>query len=232
MNASDAHRSLPVISLVGDSRTTFYEPDGVMAIVGGSYVNNGQWTASGPDSHNNPMHRGMAYERPVSFEWMKPKSQGRSPQQDTPDLQIDCGLRVHGSNYMRPRYTRSDGQWSGNSKFSLRLYFRNRYGKRRLNYPLFPFEVQEFKSIVLRGGHNDRTNPFIKDELQRRLHKDMGNVASVGTMANLFINGEYKGFFNPCEHIKDEFCKQWYKSDEDWDIMTMNGVRDGDAVSF
>ena len=157
---------------------------------------------------------------------------GRNPQQTTPDLQIDCGLRVHGSNYMRPRYTRSDGVWSGNSKYSLRLYFRSRYGDRRLNYPLFPFEVQEFKSIVLRGGHNDRTNPFIKDELQRRLHKDMGNVASVGTMANLFINGQYKGFFNPCEHIKNEFCQQWYKSDKDWDIMTMSGVRDGDAVSF
>jgi len=232
MNASDAHRSLPVISLVGNDRTTFYEPDGVMAIVGGAYVNNGQWSATTPGSYNNVMHRGMAYERPVSFEWMKPESRGRNPQPTTPDLQIDCGLRVHGSNYMRPRYTRSDGVWSGNSKYSLRLYFRSRYGKRRLNYPLFPFEVQEFKSIVLRGGHNDRTNPFIKDELQRRLHKDMGNVASVGTMANLFINGEYKGFFNPCEHIKDEFCRQWYKSDKDWDIMTMNGVRDGDAVSF
>ncbi|MHC4727062.1 MAG: CotH kinase family protein, partial [Planctomycetota bacterium] len=231
MNASDAHRSLPVISLVGNDRTTFYEPDGVMAIVGGSYVNNGQWSASGQDSHNNPMHRGIAYERPVSFEWIKPESRGRIPQAGS-DLQIDCGLRVHGSNYMRPRYTRSDGIWSGNSKFSLRLYFRNRYGKRRLKYPLFPFEVQEFKSIVLRGGHNDRNNPFIKDELQRRLHWDMGNVASLGTMANLFINGEYKGFFNPCEHIKDEFCRQWYKSDKDWDIMTMNGVRDGDAVSF
>ncbi len=231
MNASEAHRSLPVISLVGDDRTTFYEPDGVMAIVGGSYVNNGQWSASGPDSHNNPMHRGIAYERPVSFEWLKPESRGRIPQAGS-DLQVDCGLRVHGSNYMRPRYTRSDGQWGGNSKFSLRLYFRSRYGESRLDYPLFPFEVQRFKSIVLRGGHNDRNNPFIKDELQRRLHKDMGNVASVGTMANLFINGEYKGFFNPCEHIKDEFCRQWYNSDKDWDVMTMNGIRDGDAVAF
>ena len=231
MNVSDAHRSLPVISLVGDDRTTFYEPDGVMAIVGGSYVNNGQWSASGPDSHNNPMHRGMAYERPVSFEWIKPESRGRVFQAGS-DLQINCGLRVHGSDYMRPRYTRSDGVWSGNSKFSLRLYFRSRYSESWLDYPLFPFEVQRFKAIVLRGGHNDRDNPFIKDELQRRLHKDMGNVASVGTMANLFINGQYKGFFNPCEHIKDEFCKQWYKSDKDWDIMTMSGVRDGDAVSF
>ncbi len=234
MNASDAVRSLPVISLVGDDGKTFYEPDGVMAIVGGSYASDGRWASSGANSHNNPMHRGMAYERPVSFELINPPRRGgarRSPE-DSSGLQIDCGIRVHGSDYMRPRYHRSDGLWTGNSKFSFRLYFRGRYGESWLEYPLFPFEVERFKSIVLRGGHNDRVNPFIKDELIRRLHMDMGHVASGGTMANLFINGEYKGYFNPCEHIKDAFCQQWYKSDKDWDVMTMSGIRDGDAVAW
>ncbi len=234
MNASEAVRSLPVISLVGDKGKTFYEPDGVMAIVGGSYGSDGKWVSSGANSHNNPMHRGMAYERPVSFELIKPPRRGgaRSRPEDNSGFQIDCGLRVHGSEYMRPRYHRSDGLWTGNSKFSLRLYFRGRYSESRLEYPLFPFEVERFKSIVLRGGHNDRVNPFIKDELLRRLHMDMGNVASGGTMANLFINGEYKGYFNPCEHIKDAFCQEWYKSDKEWDVMTMNGIRDGDAVAW
>ena len=224
LNASEIVKSLPVISLVGDENKTFYEPDGVMAIVGGSYGGNGTWVSSGGDSHNNPMRRGMAYERPVSFEWIMPG--------DNTGFQVDCGLRVHGSDYMRPRYRRQNGYWTGNGKFAFRLYFRDRYGPSRLEYPLFPFEVERFKSIVLRGGHNDRNNPFIKDELLRRLHKDMGNVASVGTMANLFINGVYKGYFNPCDHIKDEFCRQWYNSDKDWDVMTMSGIRDGNVVSW
>jgi len=224
LNANETVKSLPVISLVGDEGKTFYEPDGVMAIVGGYYSGDGTWVSDGPDSHNNPMHRGMAYERPVSFEWIEPV--------DNSGFQIDCGIRVHGSNYMRPRYHRSDGYWTGNSKFSFRLYFRDRYGPNRLEYPLFPFEVDSFKSIVLRGGHNDRVNPFIKDELIRRLHKDMGHVDSGGTMANLFINGRYKGYFNPCEHIKDAFCQEWYDSDKEWDVMTMNGIRDGDTVSW
>jgi len=225
LNASEAVKSLPLISLVGNPRTTFYEPDGVMAIVGGSYGADGTWVASGPDSHNNPMQRGMEYERPVSFEFIEPDN--------IAGFQVDCGLRVHGSNYMRPRYHRSDGYWSGNSKFSFRLYFRDRYGLSRLEYPLFPLEeVDTFKSIVLRGGHNDRVNPFIKDELIRRLHRDMGHFDSSGTMANLFINGEYKGYFNPCEHVKDASCQQWYDSDKDWDVMTMNGVRDGDSVAW
>ena len=224
MNAGENIKSLPVISLVGDEGKTFYEPDGVMAIVGGSYGGNGTWVSSGGDSHNNPMRRGMEYERPVSFEWIMPG--------DNSGFQVDCGLRVHGSDYMRPRYRRQDGYWSGNGKFALRLYFRDRYGPSWLEYPLFPFEVERFKSIVIRGGHNDRVNPFIKDELIRRLQKDMGHVSSGGRMANLFINGEYKGYFNPCEHIKDAFCQEWYGSNEPWDVMTMSGLRDGSIAGW
>jgi len=221
-NASESIRSLPVVSLVGDAGKTFYEPEGVMAIVGGTY-SNGVWTSTGADSYNNPLDRGL--ERPVSCEWIEPE--------DNSGFQIDCGLRVHGSNYMRPRYTRQDGYWSGSSKFSLRLYFRNRYGPGALEYPLFAeSEVDLFHSIVLRGGHNDRTNPFIKDELLRRLHKDMGQRACMGNFVNLFINGEHKGYFNPTEHIKDDSCQQWFDSDEPWDVMTMNGIRDGNQQSW
>lgn len=218
----DSLGSLPVISLVGPENTTFYEPDGVMAIVGGSY-SGGVWTSGGAGTHNNPLKRGL--ERPVSAEWIEPA--------DNSGFQIDCGLRVHGSDYMRPRYVRQSGRWSGSGKFSLRLYFRSRYGRRQLEYPLFPeSEVDEFRSIVLRGGHNDRSNPFVKDELLRRLHKDMGNAASTGTMANLFINGQYKGYFNPTEHIKDHWCQELFDSDRPWDVMTMSGIRDGNTQSW
>ena len=47
-----------------------------------------------------------------------------------------------------------------------------------------------------------------------------------------FINGEYKGYFNPCEHIKDAFCQEWYGSDEPWDVMTMSGIRDGTIAGW
>jgi len=221
-NASERIRSLPVISLVGDAGKTFYEPDGVMAIVGGSYEG-GVWTSTGAGSYNNVMNRGL--ERPVSCEWIEPE--------DSSGFQIDCGLRVHGSNYMRPRYVRQNGTWNGNGKFSLRLYFRNQYGPGPLEFPLFAeSDVEWFKSLVLRGGHNDRTNPFIKDELLRRLNKDMGQRASMGTFATLFINGEYKGYYNPTEHIKDDACQQWFDSDAPWDVMTMNGIRDGNSQSW
>jgi len=221
--ANSAIRSLPIVSLVGDEKRTFYEPSGVMAIVGGFY-SGGVWQSDGPDSYNNVIMHGMAYERPVSFEFFTAD--------DLWNFQENCGIRVHGSNWMRPRYRRCDGVWSGNCKFSFRLYFRGLYGQTWLNHKIFPYGQDRHNSIVLRGGHNDRTNPFIKDELLRRIHMDMGHAASTGTHANLFINGEYKGYFNPCEHIKDSFCQEYYNSNAEWDVMTMNGVRDGDSVSW
>jgi len=226
-DADEATRSLPIVSLVGNEEETFYEPDGIMAIEGG-YYSGGVWTSDGPDSYNNIMLHGMAYERPVSFEFFN------TP--DGADFQVDCGIRVHGSDWMRPRYLRCEGDlpygWTNDCKIAFRLYFRSIYGENRLEYPLFPYGLDEFESIVLRSGHNDRQNPFVRDELLRRLHLDMGNAASTGTHANVFVNGEYKGYYNPCEHIKDSFCQEYYNSNEEWDVMTMSGVRDGDRTSW
>jgi hypothetical protein len=215
-------RSLPIISLVGDPGTTFYEPSGVMAIVGGVY-NGGVWASTGSSSYNNALNRNL--ERPVSAEWLFGDDVG--------DFQIDCGLRVHGSDYIRPRYVRQNGVWSGSGKFSLRLYFRGQYGQSRLEVPLFAeSSAEQFATIVLRAGHNDEVNPFIKDELLRRLHKDMGQTACMGAFANLYIDGQYKGYYNPTEHVKEEACQQWFLSDKPWDVMTMNGIRDGDTRSW
>ncbi len=214
-------QTLPVVSLVGDAGGVFYEPNGVMAIVGGTYAD--VWSPSGADSYNNMLNRDL--ERPVSTEWFSAANDE--------GFGIDCGLRVHGSPYIRPRYTRQTGLWSGNGKISLRLYFRGDYGQNRLEYPLIPeSQAEQFATVVLRAGHNDRTNPFIQDEILRRLHKDMGQAACSGTFANLFINGEYKGFYNSTEHVKEESCQEWFDSDRHWDVMTMNGIRDGDPASF
>ncbi len=222
INPSAALSGLPIVSLAGDPRSTFYEPTGIMAVSGGTYGGGG-WQPVSTTDYNNFMNRGMAYERPVAFEWI---ADGRT------DFVMDCGIRVHGSEWIRPRYRRCDGYWSGDCKISFRLYFRGRYGSSRLEYPLFPFEVDTFKTVVLRAGHNDRTNPFIKDELLRRIYKDMGNVSACGTFANVLINGEYKGFYNPTEHVKSDFCRQWWDTDNEFDVMTMSGIRDGDGAAW
>jgi hypothetical protein len=227
-NASETIKSLPVISLVGDVHTTFFEPSGIMAIVGGYYDGNGVWHSSGTGSYNNPTHRGIEYERPVSFEILD--SQAGS------DLQIDCGIRVHGSDYTRPRYTRGE-DWStcfngwpnmNTNKFSFNLYFRSTYGDNRLEYAFFPFiDVYRFKSIVLRGGHNDACTPFVKDEWARRLLREMGRVQLTGSFANLYINGKYKGYYNPSGRLDEEFLQEWYNTDNEFDVINQSGLRSG-----
>jgi hypothetical protein len=232
-NASDDIKSMPVVSLVGDENTTFFEPDGIMAIVGGYYDGDGVWHASGQNSYNNPIHRGIEYERPVSFEIIDPRTET--------NLQIDCGIRVHGSDYTRPRYTRGDNWltcWNGwpnwnSRKFSFNLFFRSSYGDNRLEYPFFPFiDIYRFQSIVLRGGHNDACAPFVKDEWARRLFREMGAVQVTGTFANLYLNGDYKGFYNPTARADEEFFQEWYDTVNEFDVITQSGTRDGDTIAW
>jgi len=203
-----------------------------MAIVGGRYQGE-VWQSTGPGSYNNPMQRGRAYERPVSLEVLDPTG-GLC-------LQTDCGIRVHGSDYTRPRYTRGEDWvtcWSGwpsmnTNKFSFNLYFRDEYGDSRLESALFPFiEVDRFKSIVLRGGHNDACAPFVKDEWARRLFREMGGVQVTGTFANVYLNGRYKGHYNPSSRLDQEFLQEWYKTDREFDVINQSGVRDGSSDAW
>jgi hypothetical protein len=228
--ASNVIQSMPVVSLVGDAETALYEPNGIMAIVGGYRVSDGAWQSGGIGTYNNPMQRGIAYERPVSFEIIN------LPAGD--DYQQDCGIRVHGSDYMRPRYTRGD-DWSCNfSKFSFNLFFRSDYGNNRFDYPFFgAVKVDRYQSIVLRAGHNDNCSPFVKDEWTRRLFCEMGWPQVTGTFVNLYINGGYKYYYNPCERDDAKFFQEWYDTENAFDVITQGdaqrgGVRDGDAVAW
>jgi hypothetical protein len=203
--ATSAQKAMQVLSIVGDPNESLYLPHGVMAY---------------------PTMRGMAYERPVSFEIMN------TPADE--NYQGDCGIRVEGSDYHRSHYISPPGDnWLGNynyNKYSFRLIFRDTYGPSRLEYPLFPLSaIDQEKGIVLRGGHNDAGNPFILDEFARRLHRDMGVCENTGTIGNLYINGVYKAYYNPCERVDEHFLQEWFGSDNSWDVITQSGVSDGDS---
>ena len=224
--ASSAIKAMPAISLVGDPAQTFYEPNGIMAIVGGYYNGDGVWTSGGAGTYNNVIHRGIAYERPVSFEIIDPAADS--------NYQMNCGIRVHASDFTRPRFTRGDDWLCNNNKISFNLYFRSDYGDNRFDYPFFPLtpEAQNLHSICLRSGMNDRCSPFVKDEWMRRLFKEMGGVQETGTFANLYINGSYKYYYNPTGRADNQFYQEWYGTDNDFDIITQGGLRNGDWTAF
>ena len=172
----------------------------------------------------NTTKRGIAWERPVSMELIYPGT-GKT-------LQANAGLRVQGGNYIRGRYDPNAGPPAG--KYSFRLYFRGDYGPGRLRHPIFPgLQVQDFNHIVLRAGMNDNTNPFVIDELVRRLSADMGQIAARGTFMNLYINGKSKGYYNPTERIDSDFLNSWNGGESEWDIIAQFGeLREGDMVKW
>jgi hypothetical protein len=199
-------RSLPVLSVVTDNNNLF-GATGIMET-----------------NPRNTNKRGSAWERPVSAEYIRADG--------GPGFQIDCGLRVQGGNYVRDRYNPTGSLPF--SKYSFRLYFRGDYGATSLNFPLFEgLPVTEFEQIVLRAGMNDHSNPFIVDELVRRLSSAMGHVASYGTLVNFFINGVYKGYYNPTERIDDDFLRSWFGGNHGWDLIAQFGeIREGDAIEW
>ncbi len=194
-------KSLPVLSIVTASNN-LYGAAGIMEF-----------------KPRNTLNRGVAWERPVSVELILPEDNG--------GFQVDAGFRVHGGDVVRELYNYNAGPPNG--KYAFGLYFRGDYGAKALNYPMFETTLHdEFDGIILRAGFNDPLNPFIDDELVRRLMLDMGHVAVHGTTMNLFLNGVYQGYYNPVERISGEFAQRWHGGGLDWDIIEeLERVREG-----
>jgi len=213
-NQSAALRSLPVVS-IQTATNNLIGTNGIVGMFGGTGPPNNAWTPVNAGDFHNPTKKGIAWEKPNSVEYILPA--------DNSGFQIDCGIRVQGSDWTRPRYVPND-------KFSYRLYFRGDYSPGDLDYQWFTDGVvKNFEQIVLRAGHNDIANPFLRDELARQLHADMGQVAVHGNWVNFFINGVYKGYYNPTERVEEGFLQSWHGGSNSWDVITVGSVAQGDG---
>jgi len=227
-NLPAARLSLPVLSIVTGT-SNLIGRSGIIGMGGGTRAADGLFITNNPATdYHNPSAHGIEWERPISAEYILPA--------DNSGFQIDCGIRVQGSDWQRPRTTPT-------SKFSFRLYFRGDYGDGRLEYPLYPLTaVQSFDQVVLRAGFNDQgpPEPFIRDETIRRLSHDMGQVASHGGFMNVFTNGGYAGYYNPCERVHEEFMQSHLGGGSEWDVVGPSfaqsseglGIIDGDRNDF
>jgi len=230
--------SLPVVSIIGNQERSLYRPYGTMAIVnnaGGNFPS-GPWSALGDNQqYNNANFRGIWGERPVT--WQHIAANG------APLFNLDIGLRMAGSPYTRPRYilsgpngaTPNTTAWSTTNalqKPSMNFYMRDDLGGDPLKYAVIPGSpVTSYSDFRFRGGHND-LNPFIIDELARRLFVDMGNKGSLGVNTTLYINGAFKGIFNLVQHVRQEWLREAFKSDLDWDVLQVGVPSDGDGIAY
>ncbi|MDC3255373.1 lamin tail domain-containing protein [bacterium] len=219
----------PTLIMSGESENVFYKPYGVLSIEGGKYVND-VWIPERHDDYHLPRNRGRAYERPGHIEFYEPDGSG---------FHGPAGIRVSASGYSRPRLIYGDTQASPFPpnflhKPSFNLWFRNDYGQSNVKYPLLgdDYPVRSFEQFRVRAGKNDARNPFIRDELVRRLYHDMGQESSLGRINTLYINGRFKGFYNLCERLREPFMQKHHDSEEEWDVRQVRSIENGDGLAW
>jgi hypothetical protein len=235
INQDPRVRTSPALVYAGDSERALYDPFGVLAINGGSYPGN-RWRPSRPSDYNNVINRGRAYERPIHAEYYF--------QDGTAGFRSDVGLRIAASSYSRPRMQltqTSSSPWpdSAVQKPSFNLYFRDDYGNPSVSLPLNgPARTfSGYERFRIRAGKNDIRNPFIIDELFRRLSSDMGNGASLGVFNSLYVNGSLKGYYNMVERLREPFFRSLHSNDDgaQWDVLQYEGndnIAEGDKTAW
>ena len=135
------------------------------------------------------------------------------------------GLRLHGGAGRRGDFK---------TKKSYRAYFRDVYGSPKVKYNIIPSaDVKDFDKLVLRANANDRApgGSYIRDQLMRDLHKDMGGLTSNGAWYKLYVNGLHYGVYNVVERMDEEFVAS-HTGKGKFDIMKtgntiLSGTRDG-----
>ena len=232
INQNAALRGVPALCFSGDASRSFFKDHGIMAISGGTYDASGVWVEpSDPAAFSMGRMHGRAFERPLFLEWLR--SDG------IPGFSLDAGVRIASSPFSRPRLRLQNtaaSPWTANAteKPSFNLFFRNDYGQPELDYPFLgqDYPVKSFDQLRPRAGKNDISNPFIKDELVRRIFNDMGHKSVRGQINTLYINGSYKGFFNTVERYREPYFQSHFGSSNPWDIRIIDTVEEGDDAEW
>ena len=161
----------------------------------------------------NAQYHGFEWERPVSMELLNPDG--------AEGFQINAGLRIRGG-------------WSRHNYFpkhAFRLLFRERYGKAKLEYPIFENEgVNEFKKLDLRTSQNYAwSNGYIwdntmnRDVFSRDLQGQIGQPYTRSRYYHLYINGQYWGLFQSQERPEANFAESYLGgNDDEYDVVKVD----------
>lgn len=220
-----ALQSLPSLCIVTNPGYLFshsIDPD-----TGGIYIYTGDVRPI-TGLHNNSK-LGADWERPTSVEYFDPAS-GKG-------FQINCGLRLHGGNSRKA---------TNSPKHSFRLSFRKEYGASKLNYKVFDQKgsAERFDHLVVRSTynyawikdnstHNPANSQYIKDQLAKQLHRDMGQISPHERPIHLYINGLYWGVYKLAEKLNNDFMSEYQPGEDvDFDVINDDEIMDGNNVAF
>ena len=138
---------------------------------------------------------------------------------------IPCGFRLHGNDSRKHR----------KKNFSLR--FRARYGASKLEYKLFEDrDIEEFNSILLKGGSEDWYKSMIRDELASAIADSGTSLYAQATKpVVLYLGDEYWGIYYLRERYSADYvASHLHVSPESVDIAYSNGAyrECGDVSDF
>ena len=170
----------------------------------------------------------MAWERACSAEWFS----------DDGSFQIDAGVRIMGNRSRSP---------SSSPKHGFRLIFRGCYGSSKLDFPLFPGEVDNFDTLAIRPNAFDswvsgsssqrRGGTYLRDDWVRSAEAATGNLSARSHLVHLYLNGLYWGVYSFLERPDASFgAEHMGGSKSEYDsIKTHEEVVDGNrsaSVSY
>ena len=157
--------------------------------------------------------------------WTVEKEKACSLELINPDgsegFNINCGVRIRGGA-SRTGY---------NPKHAFRFFFRTKYGKGKLEYPLFEDEgVDEFDKIDLRTSQNfswafkddyqNFHNTMVREVLSRDMQGRLGNPYTKSRYYHLYINGVYWGLYQTQERAESRFAASYMGGKKtDYDVV-------------
>ncbi len=175
----------------------------------------------GPNAEEKLPHYGANYwldkEIPVFVELIE-------NDQNTPAFAKYAGLKIFGN-------------WSRmHAKKSVAITFREKYGDKRLHYPLFPEfpELTVFKSFILRNFGNSFGHDYLRDRLASSLSEGLGVDYQRGRYAIVYYNGKYFGLHDLRERSNEYYFETHYGiSHNNINLLTANNsVSAGSANDY
>lgn len=138
---------------------------------------------------------------------------------------VPFGFRLHGNDSRK------------GSKQNFQLRFRSEYGAGKLKYKLFEDrEIEEFNSLLLKGGSEDWYTAMIRDEMATAI---CNGTTSLYTQAMkpvaLYLGGKYWGVYFLRERFSDDYVASHLNvSPESVDLLysSKGYVQNGSAEDF
>lgn len=202
VNDADKKYTLPVFSITVNHKDLFGFNKGIY-VLGNNYIDKDNYTRKNLpldlpwwEYPANYLMRGMDAERDAYIEFFEPN--GKLGFEST------VGLRINGNA------TR------GFAQKSLRVCFREKYGKTKLVYDLFDNKKNtEHSSFILRNSGNDWNKTMFRDAFMQSLMKNSFIDIQDYRPSIVFINGEYWGIHNIRERFDEHYLSNKYHLDVD-----------------